>query len=80
MAYTPLPGIRTTVHFQTSANLPSLIYKARQMREISSNAGYMRRAIIEALSRDLGLSYEELLDIQPPDRPMDWPLPTEEVR
>lgn len=59
---------RAKVQFLTAARFPSLIYRAAGQTGLPSNTAYIQRAVCEALSRDLGIPLQELLDEQPPVR------------
>jgi hypothetical protein len=61
------PG-RCKVQFTTAAWMPYLCYQACLEADVCSNTVYVQRAVCEALSRDLGLDLEELLDQLPEPR------------
>lgn len=63
-----LNEFRAKVQFITSAEMPSLIYKAVCATGKVSNTVYIQHAVCEALSRDLGIPLERLLDALPPPR------------
>lgn len=59
---------RSTIHFLTSAEMPSLVYEAAQKVGLPSNTRYVQIAVCRALSRDLGLDFDELVASLPPTR------------
>jgi hypothetical protein len=59
---------RAKVQFVTSAEMPSLIYRAVCATDKVSNTQYVQHAVCEALSRDLGIPLEELIARLPPPR------------
>lgn len=59
---------RAKIAFVTSARTPTLIYRACTKRGLPSNTAYLQRAVAEALSRDLDIPLDELLDELPPLR------------
>lgn len=59
---------RSTIHFLTSAEMPSLVYEACCKLGIPSNTRYVQLAVCEALARDLGLDMAELVASLPPTR------------
>lgn len=59
---------RAHVHFITAARHPSLIRKAATKRGLPSNTVYIQHAVCAALSKDLGIPMEELLDELPANR------------
>lgn len=63
-----LNDFRAKIQFVCSARMPSLIYKAVIATDNVSNTVYIRNAVCEALSRDLGIPLQELLDEQPEPR------------
>lgn len=63
-----LDANRAKVAFVTSARMPSLIFKAATATEMPSNTVYIQHAIAEALSRDLGIPLEEILNELPPPK------------
>lgn len=63
-----LNEFRAKIQFITSARMPSLIFKAVQATGKQSNTVYLQHAVCEALSRDLGIPVQELLDELPPPR------------
>jgi len=63
-----LNEFRAKIQFVTSARTPSLIYKAVVKTGKVSNSVYIQHAVCEALSRDLGIPLQELLDELPPPR------------
>jgi len=65
MPYRDLGDFKAKIQFVTSARTPSLIYKAVQKVGVQSNTVYIQRAVAEALSRDLGIPLQELLDELP---------------
>lgn len=56
------------IQFMTSARTPSLVYKACIVTGLPSNTAYIQRAVAEALSRDLKIPLQTLLDELPPLR------------
>jgi hypothetical protein len=58
----------TKIHFMTSKRMPNLVYRACVKMGVSSNTRYIQVAVCEALSRDLGIPLEELLDELPAQR------------
>lgn len=63
-----LDEFRAKVQFITSAEMPNMIYRARQVRGLPSNTVYIQHAVAEALSRDLGIPLPRLLDALPTPR------------
>ncbi len=63
-----LNEFRAKIQFITSAETPSLIYKAVVATGKVSNTQYVQHAVCEALSRDLGIPLERLLGNLPPPR------------
>lgn len=63
-----LDEFRAKVSFTTSARMPSLVYRACLATDTVSNTRYYQEAVCERLSRDLGVSLEELLSELPPAR------------
>lgn len=63
-----LNEFRAKVQFTTSARTPNLIYRACLATGKPSNTVYVQHAVAEALSRDLGIPLQELLDELPPPR------------
>lgn len=63
-----LNEFRAKVQFITSAQMPSLVYRACLKTGVPSNTRYYQEAVCERLSRDLGVPLEELLDSLPPTR------------
>lgn len=63
-----LNEFRAKIQFVTSAEMPSLIYKACLETGIASNTAYVQHAVCEALARDLGIPLEDLLAKLPPNR------------
>ena len=59
---------RTKIQFTTSLTMPHLIYKACLITGTVSNTVYCQHALVEALSRDLGIPAEDLLAELPPPR------------
>lgn len=59
---------RAKVQFTTSAEMPNLIYRACLATGIVSNTVYCQRAIAEALSRDLGIPLERIIENLPTAR------------
>jgi hypothetical protein len=55
-----LNEFKAKIQFVTSARMPSLIYKACVRTGCPSNTEYIRRAVAEALARDLGVPLEEI--------------------
>jgi hypothetical protein len=68
MPFSNGPG-RSVLSFMTSAEMPHLIYKARQITGHTSNTDYIRKAVCEALARDLGTPVERFTMNLPPSRP-----------
>ena len=62
---------RAKVQFLTSAEMPSLIYKACVATGAPSNTRYVQVAVCEALARDLGIPLEDLLERLPATRDMN---------
>lgn len=58
--------IRGKIQFQTSAEMPYLVYQACLKTNTRSNTVYIQHAVAEALSRDLGIPLEELIANLPP--------------
>lgn len=56
------------VQFATSREMPYMIYRACLATDTVSNTAYIQRAVAEALSRDLGIPVEEILQNIPPNR------------
>lgn len=81
-----LNEFRAKIQFTTSARMPSDIYKACLATGVESNTVYVQRAVCEALSRDLHIPLQDLLDALPPPRSRAAMLmgphrrPIEEVR
>jgi hypothetical protein len=63
-----LDEFRAKIQFITSAEMPSLIYKACLETGKPSNTVYVQHAVCEALSRDLGIPLDDLLDNLPTPR------------
>lgn len=63
-----LDEYRAKVQFVTSARTPSLITKAAEATGKPSNTVYIQHAVAEALSRDLGIPLEALLEELPPPK------------
>lgn len=63
-----LNEFRGKVQFVTSAEMPSLIFKACKVTNTRSNTVYCQRAVARALATDLGLDYDELIAKMPPSR------------
>lgn len=63
-----LDEFKACIQFITSAEMPSLIYKAVLATDKRSNTQYIQHAVCEALSRDLDIPLERLLDRLPPPR------------
>jgi hypothetical protein len=61
-------GFRAKIQFTTSAEMPNLIYRACLATGKPSNTVYVQHAVAEALSRDLGIPLEQILDNLPPPR------------
>lgn len=59
---------RAKVQFTTSAEMPHMVYQACKATGCVSNTVYYQRAVCEALSRDLGIPLERLLDALPTPR------------
>lgn len=71
---------RAKVQFVTSAQMPMLVYEACLATGTVSNTVYYQHAVCEALARDLGLDYDDLVanlprphgpsaHLFPPDKP-----------
>lgn len=56
------------IQFQTSAQMPHLIYKACLKTGLLSNTAYLQNAVCQALARDLDMDLGELLGNLPPRR------------
>lgn len=56
-----LNEFRAKMQFVTSAEMPSLVYKAVQRTGKPSNTVYIQHAVCEALARDLNIPLEDLL-------------------
>lgn len=63
-----LRDFRAKIQFITSARMPSLIYQACVKTGTRSNTRYIQQAVCAALSRDLGIDYQTLLNELPPSR------------
>jgi hypothetical protein len=63
-----LDEFKAKIQFITSAEMPSLIYKACVATETPSNTRYIQEAVCERLSRDLDIPMERLLERLPPPR------------
>lgn len=63
-----LDDFRAKIQFITSAEMPSLIYKAVCATGTVSNTVYIQHAVCEALARDLGLDLDDLIARLPPPR------------
>lgn len=59
---------RTTIHFLTSAEMPSLVYDACVKTGTPSNTRYVQEAVCRRLAEDLGLDLDELLARLPAGR------------
>ena len=59
---------RAKIQFTTSAEMPSMIYRACLVTGTISNTVYCQHALVEALSRDLNLDRAVLLDDLPAPR------------
>lgn len=59
---------RGKIQFATSAEMPWLIYQACLVTGTYSNTAYCQRALAEALSRDLGVPVETILDRIPTNK------------
>lgn len=59
---------RAKIQFITMARMPSLIYKACVKTGKTSNTRYIQEAVCAALSRDLQIDYQELLNELPSTR------------
>lgn len=60
-----LNEFRAKIQFVTSARTPSLIHRAVVAGHAISNTVYIQHAVCEALSRDLGIPLQDLLDELP---------------
>jgi hypothetical protein len=56
---------RARVQFVTSASMPALVHRAAEVTGLGSNTAYYQHALCEALSRDLGIPLEDLIDTLP---------------
>lgn len=56
---------RAKIQFVTSAETPSLVYQAAKRTGKVSNTVYLQHVVAEALSRDLGIPLQDLLDHLP---------------
>jgi len=54
------------IQFATCSRHPSLITKAAKVRGYPSNTAYLQRVVAEALSKDLDIPLQELIDELPP--------------
>jgi hypothetical protein len=63
-----LDEFRAKVQFTTSADMPMLVYEACVKTGVPSNTVYYQLATCVALSRDLGLDYDDLVAALPPPR------------
>lgn len=63
-----LDEFRAKIQFTTSAEMPSLIYRACIKTNTVSNTRYVQEAVCERLARDLDIPLERLLDRLPPPR------------
>jgi len=63
-----LNEFRAKIQFVTSAEMPSLIYRACTETGCESNTVYIQRAVCEALARDLDMPLDTLLSALPPPR------------
>jgi hypothetical protein len=59
---------RTTIHFLTFAEMPSMIYEACKAKDVPSNTRYVQEAICRRLADDMGYDYDVLVDHLPPGR------------
>lgn len=59
---------RAKVQFITSAEMPSMIYRACMKTGVVSNTRYIQEAVCQRLARDLDIPLERLLDRLPPPR------------
>lgn len=59
---------RTTIHFLTSAEMPSMVYEACVATGTPSNTRYVQEAVCRRLAADLGLDYDDLLSRLPAGR------------
>lgn len=73
---------KTKLTFVTFAQMPYLVTKARNATGKNSNTHYIQHAVCEALSRDLGIPLEDLIQMLPPSqhRLAKGRKPIEEVR
>ena len=60
-----LNEFRAKIQFITSARMPYLIRQAVKKTEYPSNTVYIQHAVCEALSRDLDIDLQDLLDELP---------------
>lgn len=56
------------VQFTTSAEMPSMVYRACLKTGTVSNTAYIQEAVAERLSRDLDIPLQRILDNLPPRR------------
>jgi hypothetical protein len=66
-----LPGEfpdRAKIQFTTSLSMPAMIYRACVATGTVSNTVYCQHAVAEALSRDLGIPLQTILDELPAPR------------
>lgn len=63
-----LNEFRAKIQFVTSAEMPSLIYKALAVSGHPSNTVYIKHAVAEALARDLDIPLENILANLPEPR------------
>jgi hypothetical protein len=59
---------RAKIQFTTSSRMPSDIYNACLVTNTISNTVYCQHALVDALSRDLGIDRATLLGALPPPR------------
>lgn len=59
---------RAKIQFTTSADMPSMIYRAVLATGKVSNTVYVQHAVCEALARDLDIPLQDLLDRLPAPR------------
>lgn len=60
-----LNDLRAKIQFVTSARMPGLIHRAAVKRGYPSNTVYIQHAVAEALSVDLDIPLQELVDELP---------------
>ena len=61
------PG-RTTIHFLTFTEMPSMIFEACKQHDVPSNTRYVQEAICRRIADDMGYEYDELVAALTPGR------------